>query len=234
MPYGVIGKILRVDLSNQVYSIDEPDEKFYRTYGGGGCLASSYLLRERPAGVEPLDPQNLLVFATGPLVGSRLPGDSRFTIAAISPLTGCYGEAQAGGWWAPELKRAGYDAILVEGKAERPVYLWICDGEVQFRDATDLWGKVTGEAQDLIRQEVGHAQARVATIGPAGENLVRYACVVNNLRHTNGGRDGLQEPQGHRCSGHKGDPLKRPRNSEKDDQMVCKPLHGASHRENAA
>ena len=190
MPYGVIGKILRIDLSNQVYSIDEPDEKFYRTYGGGGCLASSYLLRERPAGVEPLDPQNLLVFATGPLVGSRLPGDSRFTIAAISPLTGCYGESQAGGWWAPELKRAGYDAILVEGKAERPVYLWICDGEVQFRDATDLWGKVTGEAQDLIRQEVGHARARVATIGPAGENLVRYACVVNNLRHTNG-RSGM-------------------------------------------
>jgi len=190
MRHGITGKVLRVDLSSEVYSIEEPDEKFYRTYGGGSCFACWYLLRERPARVEPLDPQSPLVFAAGPLVGSGIAGDSRFTIGAISPLTGCYGESQAGGWWGPELKRAGYDAILVEGKAERPIYLWIRDGEVQFRDATGLWGKVTGEAQDLIRQEVGHPKARVVLIGPAGENLVRYASVVNNLRHTNG-RSGM-------------------------------------------
>lgn len=186
MKYGVAGKILRVDLSNQAYSIEEPEEKFYRTYGGGGCLACYYLLRERLAGVDPLGSQNLLVFATGPVVGSGFPGASRFGIAAISPLTGCFGDSQAGGWWGPELKRAGYDAIVVEGKAEKPLYLWICDGEVQFRDASHLWGKLTGETQNVIRQEVGHDRARVAGIGPAGENLVRYACVINNLRHANG------------------------------------------------
>jgi aldehyde:ferredoxin oxidoreductase len=190
MLHGVTGKILRVDLTNQGYSVEEPDEKFYRTYGGGSCLACYYLLRDRPAGVKPLEPQNLLIFASGPLVGSGIPGASRFTIAALSPLTGCYGEAEAGGWWSPQLKRAGYDAILVEGKAEKPVYLWVSDGKVQFRDATGLWGKFTGETQEIIRREVGHSRARVASIGPGGENLVRYASVVNNLRHTNG-RSGM-------------------------------------------
>src|SRR5512137_2669162 len=99
MKYGMTGKILKVDLANRGYSIEEPDEKVFRTYGGGGCLACYYLLRERPAGVNPLGPQNMLVFPTGPLVGTGIPGDSRFTVAAISPLTGCYGESQAEGWW---------------------------------------------------------------------------------------------------------------------------------------
>lgn len=184
--YGVTGKILRVDLANRTHFVEKPDEAFYRTCGGGSCLACYYLLRERPAGVDPLGPENLLVFASGPLVGSGVPGANRFSVASISPLTGCYGEAEAGGWWSPELKRAGYDAILVEGKSDRPVYLWIQDGEVQFRDATHLWGRVTGETQEIIRQEVDVSRARVACIGPAGENLIRYASVVNNLRHTNG------------------------------------------------
>lgn len=190
MAYGYLGKILRVNLTNQEYFIEEPDEKFYRTYVGGSCLACYYLLSDRQSGVDPLGPRNLLVFASSPLVGSGIPGANRFTVASISPLTGCYGEAEAGGWWSPELKRTGYDAILVEGKAEKPVYLWISNGKVQFRDATHLWGKVTGEVQNLIRQEVGDPRTQIASIGPAGENLVRYACVVNNLRHTNG-RSGM-------------------------------------------
>jgi aldehyde:ferredoxin oxidoreductase len=190
MKYGMTGKILRVDLSNQVHSVEEPDEKIYRTYFGGSCLACYYLLKERPAGIDPLDPENLLIFASSPLVGSGIPGANRFSVASISPLTGYYGEAEAGGWWSPELKRAGYDAILMEGKAENPVYLWIHDGEVQIRDATHIWGKLTGETQEIIRNDTGESRARVASIGPAGENMVRYACVVNNLRHTNG-RSGL-------------------------------------------
>jgi aldehyde:ferredoxin oxidoreductase len=190
MGYGYLGKILRVDLTQQSYSVEEQDDKFYRTYVGGTCLAVYYLLSERPAKVEPFDPYNLLVFASSPLVGSGIPGASRFTIAAISPLTGCYGEAEAGGWWSPELKRAGYDAILVEGKSEKPVYLWINDEKVEFRDATHLWGKITGEVQETIRKELSSPQAKIASIGPAGENLVRYACVVNNLKHTNG-RSGM-------------------------------------------
>ncbi len=190
MKYGMTGKILRVDLSNQVHSVEEPDEKIYRTYFGGSCLACYYLLKERPAGIDPLDPENLLIFASSPLVGSGIPGANRFSVASISPLTGCYGEAEAGGWWSPELKRAGYDAILMEGRAEYPVYLWIHDGEVQIRDATHIWGKLTGETQEIIRNDTGESRARIASIGPAGENMVRYACVVNNLRHTNG-RSGL-------------------------------------------
>jgi aldehyde:ferredoxin oxidoreductase len=190
MKYGMTGKILRVDLSNQVHCVEEPDEKIYRTYCGGSCLACYYLLKERPAGINPLGPENLLIFASSPLVGSGIPGANRFSVASISPLTGCYGEAEAGGWWSPELKRAGYDAILVEGKAENPVYLWINDGEVEIRDATHIWGKLTGNTQEIIRSDTGEPRARVASIGPAGENMVRYACVVNNLRHTNG-RSGM-------------------------------------------
>src|SRR5512146_3068338 len=113
MLYGFTGKILRVDLSQQSISVEEPDEAFYRTYGGGGLLACYYLMRERPARIDPLSPDNLLVFASGPMVGTGIPGGSRYTVAGISPLTGCYGEAEAGGWWSPELKRAGFDAILV-------------------------------------------------------------------------------------------------------------------------
>src|SRR5210317_604990 len=149
MKYGMTGKILRVDLSNQVHCVEEPDEKIYRTYFGGSCLACYYLLKERPAGINPLGPENLLIFASSPLVGSGIPGANRFSVASISPLTGCYGEAEAGGWWSPELKKAGYDAVLVEGKAENPVYLWINDGEVQIRDAAHIWGKLTAETQDI-------------------------------------------------------------------------------------
>ena len=190
MLYGVTGKILRVDLTSQRTSVEEPDEAFYRTYGGGGLLACYYLLKERPAHVDPLSPDNLLVFASGPLVGTGIPGANRFSVAAISPLTGCYGEAEAGGWWAPELKMAGYDAVLVEGAAEKPVYLWVHDGHAEIREATHLWGKFTGETQEIIRGELDDPHIRVAAIGPGGENLVRYACVVNNLRHTNG-RSGM-------------------------------------------
>ena len=188
--YGATGKILRVDLSSRSHRVETPDERFYRTYYGGSCLACHYLLRELPAGTEPLSPQNLLIFASSPLVGSGIPGANRFTAAALSPLTGCYGEAEAGGWWSPELKRAGFDAVLITGRAATPVYLWIQDGEIDVRDAAHLWGRNTGETQGLIRAELGDDRVRVACIGPAGENLVRYACVVNNLRHTNG-RSGL-------------------------------------------
>ena len=134
MMWGVTGKILRVELNNRRTSVEEPGESFYRTYGGGSALACYHLLRERPARVDPLSPENLLVFASGPVVGTGIPGANRYSVAAVSPLTGCYGEAEAGGWWSPELKRAGYDAVLVEGASENPVYLWIQDGKAELRD----------------------------------------------------------------------------------------------------
>lgn len=186
MKYGMTGKILRVDLTEQRHRVEEPDETFYRTYFGGSALACYYLLKERPARVDPLSPENLLVFASSPLVGCGVPGTNRYTVAAFSPLTGLYGEAEAGGWFSPELKRAGFDAVLVEGKSKKPVYLWINEGNVELRDAAAMWGKGTGETQHLIESDLGQTKVRVAAIGPGGENQVRYACVVTDMRHTNG------------------------------------------------
>ena len=186
MPYGYNAKILRVDLSRREVSVEEPEEIIYRKYLGGGALASYYLLKELKPGIDPFSAENILVFATSVVCGTPCAGSSRFTVAAKSPLTGGYGEAEAGGWWGPELKFAGYDAVVVTGRAERPVYLWIHDGDVQIRDARLIWGMFPGDAQEAIREELGDPRVRVALIGPGGEKLVRYACILNELKHANG------------------------------------------------
>ena len=186
MGKGYNGKILRVDLSERKVWTEEPEEFVYRTYLGGAGLAVQYLLRELPKGVEPLSPDNVLVLACSVITGTMVPGASRFTAAAKSPLTGGYGEAEAGGYWGPELKMAGYDAIIIKGKASEPVYLWIHDGEVEIRDASKLWGMITGDSQEAIKEELGDDRIRVLQIGPGGEKLVRYACLINELKHANG------------------------------------------------
>ncbi len=186
MPNGYNGKILRVDLTTKKIRIEEPDELFYRTYLGGGSLASYYLLRFLHPGVDPLSPENLLIFASNVISGFPIAGMCRFTVAAKSPLTGGYGESEAGGFWGPELKFAGFDAVVISGKAEKPSYLWIHDGQVELRPAEKLWGLETGLAQEKIRGELKEKWARVVLIGPAGENLVRFACIVNELKHVNG------------------------------------------------
>ncbi len=183
---GYNGKILRVDLSNKKIEVEEPEDFVYRTYLGGACLAVYYLLKELPEGIDPLSPDNMLVITCSVITGTNIPGASRFTVAAKSPLTGGYGESEAGGWWAPELKRAGYDGIIVTGKAEKPVYLWIHDGEAELRDASNIMGMVTGDSQEYIRDELGDKRIRVLQIGPGGEKLVRYACIINELKHANG------------------------------------------------
>jgi aldehyde:ferredoxin oxidoreductase len=190
MAHGYNGRILKVDLSSKSWEVEEPDELFYRRYWGGQAFAGHYLLREQSPGADPLGPDNTLVFATGVMTGSKLPAMPRFSVAARSPLTGAFGSSEAGGWWGPELKFAGYDAVVIKGRAERPVYLWIDDGEVEIRDGSAVWGMETGEAQEAIRREVEEPRARVALIGPAGENQVRYACVINEYKHANG-RNGL-------------------------------------------
>ncbi len=190
MPYGYHGKVLVVDLTTGTIDVETPDEAIYRRYVGGAALAAYYLLRELKAGVDPLGPENVLVFASSVINGTPAAGSTRFTVAAKSPLTGGYGEAEAGGWWAPEFKAAGFDAIIFKGRAPRPVYLWIKDGQAELRDATALWGRPTAEVQQAIRAELNEPRARVAQIGPAGERLVRYACVLNELKHANG-RSGM-------------------------------------------
>jgi aldehyde:ferredoxin oxidoreductase len=190
MPHGYNGKILRVDLDNESMSVEEPQELFYSRYLGGGALALSYLLKELKPKSDPLGPENLLVFAGSVIAGTPAAGLSRFSVAAKSPLTGAFGEAEAGGWWIPELKFAGFDAIIIKGKARKPVYLWVHDGEAQIRDAGHLWGKPTKEAQEGIREELGDKRIRIALIGPSGEKLVKVACIINELQHANG-RTGL-------------------------------------------
>ncbi|KXB03516.1 aldehyde:ferredoxin oxidoreductase [candidate division MSBL1 archaeon SCGC-AAA261G05] len=187
---GYNDKILHVDLSKEETSVEEPDDDFYRRYLGGKSLALYYLLKDLEPDVDPLEPDNLLIFAPGIITGSPLPGTARFTTAAKSPLTGGFGGSEAGGFFGPELKLAGYDAVIIKGKAENPVYLWIHDGEVEIRDASKLWGKTGKETQEGIREELEDDRIRVALIGPAGEKLVRFACITNELKHANG-RGGL-------------------------------------------
>lgn len=188
--YGLNGQILRVDLSSGKISVEKPETNFYRRYFGGWGFIAYYLLKELKPGVDPLGSDNKLIFATGVITGSPVPGSGRSSVGAKSPLTGGFGAAETGGFWGVELKHAGFDAVIIEGKAEKPVYLWIHDGEAEIKSASHLWGKDTGESQAMIRKELGDDGIRVAQIGLAGENLVRYACVINDLRDA-AGRTGM-------------------------------------------
>jgi aldehyde:ferredoxin oxidoreductase len=183
-------KILHVDLTDGTTRTEEPDEEFYRRHMGGRAFIAHYLLSETPAGLDALDAENRLVFAMGPLTGTPVPGAGRHSVGAKSPLTGAFGESEAGGFWGAELKKAGWDGIVVKGRAARPVYLWINDQTVEIRDASHLWGKLTDEVEERIREDHGDKWIRIAQCGIAGENLVRYACVVNDLNEV-AGRTGL-------------------------------------------
>mgnify|MGYP003969761083 FL=1 len=188
--YGCTGKVLHVNLTTQSITEERPELTVYRKYLGGGALSLYYLLKEMQPDVNPLGPENLLVFTASVLTGTPAMGFSRYTVAAKSPLSGGFGESEAGGWWGPELKFAGYDAIVIKGRAKKPVYLCIIDGKAELRDASHLWGQYSKETQDMIREELGDKKVRIALIGPAGENLVKYACILNEIKHANG-RAGL-------------------------------------------
>ena len=183
------GKFLRVDLTRGTTEVEEVPELTTRMYLGGSAMAAYVLTRELKPGIDPLGPDNILVFTTCPANGSPLSGTNRFTCAAKSPLTGGYGESEAGGWWGPELKFAGFDGIIVTGQSPRPMYLWIADGKAELRDASHLWGKLSGEVQDILTAETDK-RARILQCGPAGERGVRLANIVNELKHFHG-RSGL-------------------------------------------
>ena len=179
-------KLLHVDLTTRQTRTEELPEPIVRKYFGGGALAAYILLRDMPAGVDPLGPDNVLVFMTSPINGLSLSGTNRYTAAAKSPLTGGYGESEAGGWWGPELRAAGWDGVVVRGASETPVYLWIKDDQVELRDARAYWGQLSGEVQDGLEQELGDKRIRVLQTGVSGEKLVRYAAIVNQLKHFHG------------------------------------------------
>jgi aldehyde:ferredoxin oxidoreductase len=175
-------KILRVNLTEGSIKVEEPGQTYFRRYMGGWNIVADVLLKEVPKGTDPLGPDNKLVFAPGVLTGLAISGASRNAVGAKSPLTGGFGVGEAGGFFGAELKRAGFDAIIVEGTSPKPVYLWVKDGQAELRDARHLWGMKTKETLEALQEELGDRRLRGALIGPAGENLVRYACIINDLK----------------------------------------------------
>ncbi|MBM4434970.1 MAG: aldehyde ferredoxin oxidoreductase family protein [Chloroflexi bacterium] len=188
--YGSWGRVLHVDLTAGRTWTEEVDEAAQRKRPGGRAMIAHYLLTEVPAGADPLSPENVLVFAPGVLTGTPLSGASRHSVGAKSPLTGGFGEAEVGGFWGAELKRAGWDGIVVHGASAKPAYLWIRDDQVEIRDASHLWGKEVMETEEALKAEVGERLARVCEIGPAGENRVRVSGIVNDYKDI-AGRAGL-------------------------------------------
>ncbi len=231
LPHGYNGKILRVNLSNKTAKAEAIDALFCRRYIGGAGFITYYLWEELKPGIDPLSPDNKLVFALGPITGLQLPGAARHSVGAKSPLTGGIAKAESGGFWSAELKRAGYDAIIVEGKAEKPAYLWIQDGEASIRDASHLWGKETKETQEAIRAELGDNRVQVALIGPGGENKVRYACIMHGL-HDAAARGGVGAVMGSKnlkaiaVRGHKLPKLADNERIKEIRQQVLGQLHG--------
>lgn len=187
---GYAGNILHVDLNSGEMNIEQPGEAFYRKYIGGRGVILHYLLDQMPVGADPLGPDNLLIFASGVLTGTILPGTGRHAVGGKSPLTGVLASGEAGGWWGHELKRVGLDALVIRGTSPSPVYLAVENGIAELRDAGHLWGLSTGETQAAIRQELDNDKVRVAQIGIGGENQVRYAAVMHDINRA-AGRSGL-------------------------------------------
>jgi len=187
--YGLMGKILRVNLTDGKITEEAIPEKTARMYLGGGGLATKYLYDEVKKGTDPFSPDNKLIFMTGPLTGTSCPSAGRYSVVSKSPLTGTWAQANSGGFWAPDFKRTGYDGVIFQGIAKKPVYLVCEDGKAELRDASHLWGMKTPETTDAIQNELGK-QFKVACIGPAGEKKVRIACIMND-KHRAAGRCGL-------------------------------------------
>ncbi|MBI4186402.1 MAG: aldehyde ferredoxin oxidoreductase family protein [Chloroflexi bacterium] len=177
---GWMERIIRVDLTSGKVSVEGLNLKLASEYIGGRGLGAKYLYDEiDPLRVDPLSPENKLIFAPGVATGTRALGSSRYEVMTKSPLTGAIANSSSGGFWGPELKFAGYDMVIFEGKAAGPVYLWVGDDKVELRPAGHLWGKDSNQTQDIIRGETD-AKAKVACIGPAGERLVKFAAIMND------------------------------------------------------
>ena len=186
MPFGYTGKVLHVNLTKSEITVEEPEEQFYRTYMGGSAMGMHYVLKETPAGVDPLSPDNVLALCTGVVTGTPISGQSRITSVAKSPLTGCIGDAQGGGFFPAEMKFSGFDAVIIKGKSPKPVYLWMHHGEAELRDAGHLWGMTTGDTEDKLKEELQDKRIEVLQIGPAGENLVRFSALISMSNRANG------------------------------------------------
>jgi aldehyde:ferredoxin oxidoreductase len=179
--YGYAGKVLRIDLTDAKTRVSKLEKDLVFNFLGGRGFNSKRMYDEVRPGVDPLGPKNKLYFATGPLVGTMFPTASRFNVSAKSPLTNILGDSNAGGHFAPELKFAGYDQVILEGRSKKPVYVTIHDGDVEFRDASHLLGRDVYETDELIKADLADRRVQTAVVGPAAENGVRYAGVYVNL-----------------------------------------------------
>jgi len=187
---GYAGQILRVNLTKKEITKQPLNAELARSYVGGSGFAAKILFDELRPGTDPFSPENKIVIATGPLTGTMWPSSGRCMFATKSPLTNVWAESHCGGFLGPETRYAGYDAIVLEGGASEPLYLGIEDEDVRLRDADHLWGKDTHEATKIIQDDLGDDQTVVASIGQAGENLVRYASIIVNLYRA-AGRAGI-------------------------------------------
>ena len=183
MKGGYCGKILVVDLSEGKIEELKPSEQTYRKFIGGTGLGVRFLYEKMKPGSDPLGNENMLGFVTGPLTGTSAPGSGRFTVVCKSPLTHAWADSNSGGYWGPELKYAGFDAVFIKGSAKGPVYLRIFEGKAELRDASDLWGKNTQETEEIIKRETGDEKVKVACIGPSGESksLIAVPALSKNL-----------------------------------------------------
>jgi len=181
--YGWVGRVLRVNLSDQRVRVEDLDSDFARKYIGGNGFAARVLWDELELDVDPFSPANKIVFATGPLTGTFWPSAGRLHVAAKSPLSEAWGEGNCGGYFAPELKYAGFDMLIVEGSSEEPVYIWIEDGDAEIRPAEKLWGLTVSQADEALRKIHGR-DISTALIGPAGERLTRIASIQVDRWHS--------------------------------------------------
>lgn len=187
--FGWVGQVLRVNLTSSTIKVEKLNEELAEKFLGARGLASKILYDEVPPDVDPLSPENKLLLFTGPLTGTAAISSGRYNAVTKAPLTGAIAGSNSGGYWGPELKFAGFDGIIIEGASAEPVYLWIEDGRAEIRKADHLWGKTTHQTEDIIRAETD-PDAKVACIGPAGENLVRFAAIIND-KHRAAGRSGV-------------------------------------------
>ena len=183
---GYAGQILYVNLTDGSIKKKSLERDFALHYIGGRGFSSKILWDELSPGIDPLSPDNIVILAAGPLNGTPTPSASRLIVAAKSPMTGALGDASSGGYFAPELKYAGVDAIVFKGRSPEPVYLWLEDGKAELRPAKRLWGQKIHETSALLKEEIGDEDIHICAIGPGGENLVRYACVVTDEEGVNG------------------------------------------------
>jgi aldehyde:ferredoxin oxidoreductase len=183
------GRILRINLRDESSFIEDIDHQTAKEFIGGRGWAIKYLYDEMDPLVDPLSPENMLIFATGPLTATPAPTGNRYMVVTKSPLTGALTNSNSGGSFPTEMKRTGFDMFIIEGRAERPVYLWINESDIEFRSAGHVWGKTIPETEDILINETD-PKAKVASIGPAGENLVRVASIMND-KHRAAGRSGV-------------------------------------------